>query len=191
MKSKPNKKRIEEAIRVILEEVGVKKESETYKNTPKRVARMYTELFSGIGIDNEPEMTLFSNSGYTDILALRKIPFYTMCAHHMLPIFGEISIAYIPGNKIVGLSKIPRVVKYFSSKLQVQETFSDEIADFLYTRLNAKGIFVLVKARHLCLEMRGVKVSNVETVSSATKGLFETSLQKREEALQLMVNEKV
>jgi len=80
------------------------------------------------------------------------------------------------------------VAKYFSSKLQVQETFSEEIADFLYTRLNAKGIFVLVKARHLCLEMGGVKVSNVETVSSATKGLFETSLQIREEALQLMVN---
>jgi len=109
----------------------------------------------------------------------------------MLPIFNEISIAYILGDKIVGLSKIPRVVKYFSSKLQVQETFSEEIADFLYTKLNAKGVFILVKARHLCLEMRGVKVSNVETVSSDTRGLFEISLQKREEALKLMVNENV
>jgi GTP cyclohydrolase I len=137
---------------------------------------------------NEPKITLFSNTGYNDIIAVKKIPFYSVCAHHMLPIFGDVSIAYIPGEKIVGLSKIPRVVKFFSQRLQVQETFSEQIADYLLTKLNAKGVFVLVKARHLCLEMRGVTMPNLETVSSTARGIFETSQAKREEALQMMIN---
>ena len=188
MKLSSSELRLEQAVRSILDEIGIKKGSETYKNTPRRVAKMYLELFSGMDESNEPKITLFSNTGYNDIIAVKKIPFYSVCAHHMLPIFGDVSIAYIPGEKIVGLSKIPRVVKFFSQRLQVQETFSEQIADYLLTKLNAKGVFVLVKARHLCLEMRGVTMPNLETVSSTARGIFETSQAKREEALQMMIN---
>ena len=108
-------KRIEDAVRAILNEFDVDKKSEMYRNTPRRVAQMYLELFSGLDKTTEPKLTLFDNPGYRDILALKRIPFYSLCSHHLVPIFGEVSIAYIPGEKIVGLSKLPRVVKYFAS----------------------------------------------------------------------------
>ena len=189
MNTKSREQKIEQAIRVILGEIGVEKGTETYKNTPGRVAKMYLELFSGMDKSNEPKITLFSNTGYNDIIALKKIlstlfvPI-TCCLYLM-----DVSIAYIPGEKIVGLSKIPRVVRFFSLRLQVQETFSEQIADYLFAKLQAKGVFVLIKARHLCLEMRGVSMPNVETVSSTARGIFETSQTKREEALKMMINE--
>jgi len=180
--------RIEGAVRTILECLKVDLNSETYKGTPARVATMALELLAGMDKANEPKLTLFENTGYRDILMLKKIPFYSICAHHMLPMFGEVSIAYIPGSKIVGLSKLPRVVKYFSSRLQVQEDFTKELADFLYKRLKAMGVLVVVKARHLCLEMRGARAGNVETVSSAIRGIFETSVPTKEEALRLLTS---
>jgi len=102
--------------------------------------------------------------------------------------FGDVSIAYIPGTRIVGLSKLPRIVKYFASRLQVQEDLTRELADFLHKKLKAMGVLVVVKARHLCLEMRGARAGNVETVSSAVRGVFETSVPTREEALRLLTS---
>jgi GTP cyclohydrolase I len=181
-------KKIEEHVRGILLELGVEKNSETYRNTPRRVAEMFSEVLVGMdrNKNSEPDVRLFDNNGYHEILTLKKIPFYSMCAHHLLPIFGEVSLAYIPGQKIIGLSKLPRIVRYFSARLQVQEEFTTEIADFLYKKLEAMGVFVVVKARHLCLEMRGVRTSNVETVSSAIRGVFENPSTK-EEALRLLL----
>ncbi|MBM4401043.1 MAG: GTP cyclohydrolase I FolE [Crenarchaeota archaeon] len=186
MNEKTDQQKIEDAIREILKAVGVKEDTETYRNTPRRVAKMYLELFSGMSED-EPKITFFENNGYSDIITLKKIPFYSICAHHLLPIFGEVSVAYIPDDKIVGLSKIPRVVRYFASRLQLQEEFTKDLADYLYKKLRAKGVFVMVKARHLCLEMRGAKAPNVETVSSAMRGVFETSAPTKYEAIQLLM----
>ena len=157
-----------------------------YRNTPRRVAMMYIEIFAGLDEKNEPKLTLFDNPGYRDILALKRIPFYSLCSHHLAPIFGEVSIAYIPGEKIVGLSKFPRIVKYFASRPQVQEEFTKNLADYLYEKLKARGVLVLIKARHLCMEMRGPRAHHVQTVSSAIRGTFERNPSTKEEALKIL-----
>jgi GTP cyclohydrolase I len=147
---------------------------------------MYVEIFAGLDEGNEPKITLFDNPGYRDILALKHIPFYSLCAHHLVPIFGDVSIAYIPGEKILGLSKFPRIVKYFASKPQIQEDLTKELTDYLYERLKPKGVLVLIKARHLCMEMRGPRAYHVETVSSAIRGTFEKNPSTKEEALKIL-----
>jgi GTP cyclohydrolase I len=187
MKEDERQKRIEDAVRSILKEFRIDEQSETFQNTPRRVAKMYLELFSGMDGENEPQITVFDNPGYRDILSIKKIPFYSMCTHHLLPMFGYVSIAYIPHDKILGLSKFPRIVKYFASKLQVQEEFTKELTDYLYAKLGARGVMVMVNARHLCMEMRGVKTHDVEAVSSAIRGSFETNPSTKEEALRILM----
>jgi len=184
--SETSQERIEKNVRSILDEFPIDKESEMYRNTPRRVARLYIQIFSGMDKKHEPKLTLFDNPGYRDILTLKRIPFYSLCAHHLVPIFGEISIAYIPGQKIVGLSKLPRIVKYFASRPQVQEALTKELTDYLYEKLEARGVLVLIKARHLCMEMRGPRVHHVETVSSAIRGTFERNPSTKEEALKIL-----
>jgi GTP cyclohydrolase I len=179
---------IEDAVKKILRAMDIDLHADPYRDTPRRVARMILELMSGMDEKNEPKLTLFKNEGYRDILMLKKIPFYSLCAHHMLPMFGHVSVAYIPGAKIVGLSKIPRIVKYFASRLQLQEDFTRELADFLYKKLSAMGVLVLVEARHLCLEMRGAKTHDIETFSSAVRGIFETRTSTKDEALRLLTS---
>lgn len=179
-------KRIENVVRTILDVFGIDKTSEMYRNTPRRVAGMYLELFAGLEQQNEPRITLFDNPGYRDILCLKRIPFYSLCSHHLVPIFGEVSIAYIPGEKIVGLSKLPRVVKYFASRPQVQEDLTKSLADYLFEKLGARGVLVLIKAKHLCMEMRGPRAHHVQTVSSAIRGTFERNSSTKEEALRLL-----
>lgn len=186
MRSSRSQARIEEAVRTILKEIGVREDTEVYRNTPRRVYGMYSELFSGMDGDNEPGMTSFRNPGYRDILAIRAIPLYSMCEHHLLPIIGDVSIAYIPGERIVGLSKLPRTVKYFASRPQVQERLTSEIADFLFNKLGAKGVMVFIRARHMCMEMRGARSLNSETVSNAIRGSFEKNPETKEEALRLL-----
>ena len=181
-----NLKRIENHVRSILDEFPIDKKSEMYQNTPKRVARMYSEIFSGLDEKNEPKITLFNNPGYRDILALKRIPFYSLCSHHLLPIFGEVSIAYIPGKKIMGLSKFPRIVRYFASRPQVQEELTKKLSDYLFEKLEARGVLVLIKAKHLCMEMRGTRAHHVETVSSAIRGTFEREPSTKEEALKIL-----
>ena len=177
---------IEDHVREILKILKVDLNAEQFRETPKRISRMAFELLAGMDKRNEPKLTLFRNVGYRDILIVKEIPFYSLCAHHSLPMFGHVSVAYIPGRKIVGLSKLPRIVKFFSSRLQVQEDFTKELADYLYRKLEAKGVFVIVKARHLCMEMRGAKTHDAETVSSAVRGVFDTRASTKAEALRLM-----
>jgi len=186
LKGPSSQKKIEEAVRTILREIGIDENSEVFRNTPKRVYSMYTEIFSGMDDSTEPNITSFKNPGYRDILAVRDMPFYSMCEHHLLPIFGTVSIAYIPGEKIVGLSKLPRTVKYFASRPQVQERLTSEIADYLYNKLGAMGVLVMIKARHMCMEMRGAKAFRSETISSAIRGVFEKKPETKEEALRLL-----
>ncbi len=189
MKGNHRKKRVEDAVRSILKEFGFDEGSETYRNTPRRVARMYAEVFSGLDPKNEPRITMFDNPGYRDILAIKRIPFYSMCSHHLLPVFGHVSIAYIPGEKIVGLSKFPRIVKYFAAKPQVQEEFTKELADYFHENLGAKGVMVMVDARHFCMEMRGIRIHDVKAVSSAIRGSFEKNPSTKEEALKILMEE--
>ena len=177
---------IEEHVREILKILKVDLNAQQFRDTPGRIARMALELLAGMDKKNEPKLTLFRNAGYRDILIVKEIPFYSLCAHHSLPMFGHVSVAYIPGSKIVGLSKLPRVVKFFSARLQVQEDFTKELADYLHRKLGAKGVFVIVKARHLCMEMRGAKTHDAETVSSAVRGVFDTRASTKAEALRLM-----
>lgn len=188
MREDERQKRLEVSVRSILDEFGISKESETYRNTPRRVAKLYLEIFSGLDKLKEPKITLFENPGYRDILSLKRIPFYSLCSHHLLPIFGEVSIAYIPGEKIVGLSKLPRIVKYFASRPQVQEDLTKELTDYIYEKLKARGVLVMIKAKHLCMEMRGPRAHHVETVSSAIRGTFEKHPSTKEEALKILLS---
>ena len=182
----PRQAAVEEHVRAILKILNVDLKAEQFRDTPTRIARMAFELLAGMEKKNEPRLTLFENTGYRDILILKDIPFYSLCAHHSLPMFGHVSIAYIPGKKVVGLSKLPRIVEFFSARLQVQEDFTKELADYLQKKLGARGIFVIVKARHLCMEMRGAKTHDVDTVSSAVRGVFDTLASTKAEALRLM-----
>ena len=182
----PRQAAVEEHVREILKILKVDLNAEQFRDTPTRIARMAFELLAGMDKKNEPKLTLFENTGYRDILSLKDIPFYSLCAHHSLPMFGHVSIAYIPGKKIVGLSKLPRIVEFFSARLQVQEDFTKELADYLEKKLGARGVFVIVKARHLCIEMRGAKTHDVGTISSAVRGIFDTRASTKAEALRLM-----
>jgi GTP cyclohydrolase I len=184
--SGPRQLAIEEHVREILKILKVDLNAEQFRETPKRIARMAFELLAGMEEKNEPKLTLFENTGYRDILIVKDIPFYSLCAHHSLPMFGHVSVAYVPGKKIVGLSKLPRVVRFFSARLQVQEEFTKGLADYLHKKLGAEGVFVIVKARHLCMEMRGARTHDAETVSSAVRGVFDTRASTKAEALRLM-----
>ncbi len=188
MEDHKREKAIEESVRRLFDAIEVDRSTEMYKNTPRRVARMYTEILSGMHNDEElQKMTLFDNPGDSDIVCLRNIPFYSLCAHHFLPMFGTVSIAYIPNKKIIGFSKMPRVVKHFSTMPQVQEKFTNDVADYIYKRTGARGVFVMVRARHLCMEMRGVKSRSSEAVSRSARGLFKTSSSMKNEALKLIL----
>jgi GTP cyclohydrolase I len=155
-------------------------------NTDRRVARMYLDIFSGLDEGTRPKLTTFPNEEhYTSMVMEKEIPFYSMCAHHFVPFYGHGHIAYIPNDKIVGLSKLPRLLEFFAKRPQVQERLTEQVAAVLEEELKPQGVMVVIEARHLCVEMRGVKKPGAVTVTSAIRGIF---LQKavREEFLDLM-----
>ena len=165
-----NIKRVEEAIKVILEEIGENPEREGLVETPNRVARMYEEICSALHTP-PPDLKVFTNEEeYDQMIIVKEIPFYSLCEHHLVTFFGKASVGYIPNGKYVGLSKIAKTVDYFARKPQVQERLTEEIADYLFDGLTPQGLIVVVKARHLCMEARGIKKSGAETVTSAIKG---------------------
>ncbi len=155
-------------------------------DTDLRVAKMYLEIFSGLDVGTRPKITTFPNDEkYTAMVMEKEIPFYSMCAHHFVPFYGHGTIAYIPNEKIVGLSKLPRLLDFFARRPQLQERLTEQVAGFLEEELKPQGVMVVIEARHLCVEMRGVKKPGAVTVTSAIRGIF---LQKavREEFLDLM-----
>ena len=155
---------------------------EGLRETPKRWAKMFLELTSG----HDFEMTTFSNvQGYDEMVVEVGIPFYSLCEHHLVPFFGHATIAYIPGERIVGISKLCRTVDHFARRLQVQERMTQQVVDFLSNRLKPKGVAVLIRARHLCQEMRGVRKTGVETVTSCLVGVFKTDPSARQEFLEI------
>ncbi len=144
------------------------------EGTDRRVAKMYLEIFSGLNEGLRPEITSFANEErYTSMVIERDIPFYSTCVHHFVPFHGHGHIAYIPNGKIVGLSKLPRLLDFYARRPQLQERLTEQVASFLDEELKPKGVMVVIEARHLCVEMRGVKKPGALTVTSAIRGVFQ------------------
>jgi GTP cyclohydrolase I len=167
-----------------LKAVGEDPEREGLKNTPARVARMYTELLSGYNMDPEKIINgaLF-NINYDEMVLVRDIEFYSLCEHHMLPFIGRAHVAYLPAGKVIGLSKIPRIVDMYARRLQVQERMTRQIADLLQKTLEPQGVAVVVEGMHLCSMMRGVKKHDARMTTSAMHGAFRANLATRQEFL--------
>jgi GTP cyclohydrolase IA len=170
------------AVRSILESVGEDPERDGLKNTPLRVARMYDEILQGYHADPD---TLINGAlfevDYDEMVVVKDIEYYSLCEHHMVPFYGVAHVAYIPRGKVLGLSKIPRVVDMFARRLQVQERMTRQIADFLDEVLHPRGVAVVVEGAHLCSMMRGVRKANARMVTSAVLGGFKTDARTRSE----------
>jgi GTP cyclohydrolase I len=168
-----------------LKAVGENPEREGLKNTPARVARMYGELLSGYSMDPAKIINgaLF-NINYDEMVLVRDIEFYSLCEHHMLPFIGRAHVAYLPAGKVIGLSKIPRIVDMYARRLQVQERMTRQIADILQTTLEPQGVAVVVEGMHLCSMMRGVKKHDARMTTSAMHGAFRANLATRQEFLE-------
>ncbi len=170
----------------IMRELNLDLDDPNFRGTPERVARMYVELFHGIFEGAEPEVTVFPNEeGYHHMVIEREIPFYSMCAHHFVPFYGHAHIAYIPSARIVGLSKLARILEFYARRPQLQERLTEQVAEFLWRRLEPLGVMVVIEARHLCVEMRGVKKPGALTTTSALRGCF-SDRKVREEFLALV-----
>ncbi|MEO8055130.1 MAG: GTP cyclohydrolase I FolE [Acidobacteriota bacterium] len=155
-------------------------------DTDQRVAKMYLEIFSGLDSGNRPKLTTFPNDEkYSAMVIEKDIPFYSMCAHHFVPFYGHGHIAYIPNERIVGLSKLPRLLEFYARRPQLQERLTEQVASTLEEELRPQGVMVVIEARHLCVEMRGVKKPGALTVTSAIRGIF-ASKPVREEFLDLL-----
>jgi len=180
-------KEFEEAVTKILELVGEDPRREGLIKTPARVAKSLMFLTEGYRQDPKEilNQALFSTSN-DEMVLVRDIEFYSMCEHHMLPIIGRAHVAYIPDGKVVGLSKIPRIVNVFARRLQIQEQMTEQIADAISDTIKPKGVAVVLHARHMCMEMRGVEKINSTTVSSALRGLFKSDQRTRNEFYNLI-----
>lgn len=183
-----NLEKIEAGVRLVLEGLGREHLSEEmWERTPKRVARMCAELCRGLGRRPEDEIELVFQEPYDEMVVLRHIPFHSLCEHHLLPFLGQASIVYVPkGGRIVGASKLARVLETAAARPQLQERLTSQIADALMERLQPHGVLVQIEAEHLCMTIRGVKKPGSVLVTSAIRGLFRTDGAARAEALSLI-----
>jgi GTP cyclohydrolase IA len=174
--------RIEAAVREILTEIGEDPEREGLRRTPDRIHRMYHELTAGYHVD---PVRLINDAvfdvAYSEMVVVKDIPFYSLCEHHLLPFFGAAHVAYLPRGRVLGLSKIPRIVEMYARRLQVQERLTQQIAEFLMERLDPEGVGVVVEATHLCAAMRGVRKPGTVMTTSAVLGLFRRNDKTRAE----------
>jgi GTP cyclohydrolase I len=170
----------------VMHELNLDLADPNFEETPQRVAKMYLEMFHGLREGSQPKVTTFPNEGdYHHMVIEKEIPFYSMCAHHFVPFYGHAHIAYIPESRIVGLSKLPRILEFYAKRPQLQERLTEQVAEFLWTKLKPQGVMVVVEARHLCVEMRGVKKTGAMTTTSALRGCF-ADRKVREEFLALL-----
>jgi GTP cyclohydrolase I len=159
--------------RGVLEALGLDLADPNLADTPLRVARSYRELFAGLDPGSEPDLRTFPNSdGYSEVVAVTDIPFHSVCAHHFLPFFGTAHVAYLPEERVVGLSKLARVIEHFARRPQIQERLTEQAVELIERRLRPAGVMVLVQARHFCMEMRGVGKPGATTTTSAWRGAF-------------------
>jgi len=182
-----SREKIEKAVEQILESIGEDPKREGLLKTPHRVAKSFEFLTKGYKQDPKEilNQALFTTTN-DEMVLVRDIEFYSMCEHHLLPIIGRVHVAYIPNGKVVGLSKIPRIVEVFARRLQIQEQLTEQIADAINETIKPKGVAVVVHARHMCMEMRGVEKINSTTVSSALRGLFKSDMRTRTEFFNLI-----
>lgn len=178
--------RLERAIRELLLAVGEDPDREGLRETPGRVARMYAELFSGLHDEPREHLRKFFTEKYDEVVLVRDISFNSMCEHHLLPFMGKTHIGYIPNGRVIGLSKLARVVESVSRRPQVQERMTEEIANLLVTELDVKGVAVVVEATHSCMTIRGVRKPGSLCVTSSMKGLFRSNMSSRAEIMQLI-----
>jgi GTP cyclohydrolase I len=181
-----DRKRIEKAIREILDAVGEDLNREGIKRTPQRVANMYAELLGGMREDPKEHLKGVFQEDYDEIVILRDIPFYSICEHHLMPFIGSAHVAYLPKGKVLGVSKIARIVDCFSRRLQVQERLTNQIADFLMDNLQPMGVAVVLEASHSCMTIRGAKKPGSIMVTSSIRGVFRNDQKSRSEVLSLL-----
>jgi GTP cyclohydrolase IA len=184
-----NRTQIEEAVRLILEAIGEDPNREGLLDTPKRVAKMYEEVFVGLNQDPKEYFETIFGEEHEELVLVKDIPFYSMCEHHLVPFFGQAHVAYIPRNgKVTGLSKLARAVEAVSRRPQLQERITSTIADSIMETLEPHGVMVVIEAEHMCMTMRGVKKPGSKTVTSAARGVLAQDAQARSEILSLIKN---
>jgi len=182
--------RIERAVREILYAVGEDPDREGLRETPARVARMYAELFAGLHLDPRRHLKKFFTERYDEVVLVRDISFQSMCEHHMLPFLGKAHVAYLPGPRIIGLSKLARVVEEVARRPQVQERMTEQIANLLVEELEVKGVAVIIEAEHTCMTIRGVRKPGALCITSAMKGHFRTGSSTRAELMTLIYGDR-
>ena len=183
-----DQEKIKLAMSSIIEAIGEDPVREGVKHTPRRVAEMYAELFSGLDADPKAELAVDFKEGYEEMVILRDIPFYSMCEHHLLPFYGVAHVGYIPstGGRVVGVSKLARVVEILARRPQLQERMTQQIADAIFEALRPDGVAVVIQAEHLCMIMRGVKKPGTTVITSAVNGSFRSKVATRSEFLSLI-----
>lgn len=172
-------------IKEIIQLIGENPEREGLQKTPERVEKAYQHLFQGYKLNPAELVTTFEGENYDEMILVKDIEFYSMCEHHLLPFFGKVTIGYIPNEKIIGISKMPRLVEVFSRRMQNQERMTDQIADAMLKYLKPKGIGVVVSAQHLCMMSRGIEKQGAYVMTSALRGLFKNKQETRAEFLSL------
>jgi len=183
-----NQDKIKLAMVSIIEAIGENPLRESVKGTPQRVAEMYAELFSGLDVDPKTELAVDFEEGYEEMVILKDIPFYSMCEHHLLPFYGVAHVGYIPspGGRVVGVSKLARVVEICARRPQLQERMTQQIADALFEALQPEGVAVVIQAEHLCMVMRGIKKPGTTVITSSVRGNFRSKVATRSEFLSLI-----
>lgn len=178
--------RIQRAVREVIAGIGEDPDREGLRGTPERVARMYAELFEGLRVDPKELLSVGFEVGHDEMVILKDIPFYSVCEHHFMPFHGVAAVGYIPDGRVVGLSKLARLVDAYARRPQIQEQLTGQIADTLMEALRPDGVAVVIEAEHLCMTARGVKKPGSRMVTSATRGLFRKSDVTRAEFLSLV-----
>lgn len=185
-----NKEKAEAAIYQFLEAIGENPNREGLLDTPKRVAKMYVEMFLGLGKDPKEEFTAVFKEQHEDVVIVKDISFYSICEHHLVPFYGKAHIAYLPSDgRVTGLSKLARAVEVASKRPQLQERLTSQIADALVEALNPKGTLVMVEAEHMCMTMRGIKKPGSKTITTTARGLYKESRAERQEVISLMTKD--
>lgn len=179
---------MQESIKHIIEEIGENPNREGLLETPKRVQRAYEEVFAGYKQNPDDLMKTFTEGTCKEMVILKDCEFYSMCEHHMFPFFGHISIGYIPNGKVIGISKLARLVDCFSKRMQIQERMTAQIADTIMDKLNALGVIVVCEGVHFCMRSRGIKKQDASMVTSAVRGVFADNAIARQEFLTLIKN---
>ncbi len=180
--------KIEQAVVSIIEALGENPQRQGLVDTPRRIADMYTELFGGMNMDPKAELTVGFEEGHHEMVIVKDIPFYSLCEHHFLPFYGVCHVGYIPNDdgRVVGASKLPRVVEILAKRPQLQERLTTQIADVIMEALRPDGVAVVIQAEHLCMTMRGIKKPGSNIVTSATRGIFRSKAATRAEFLSLL-----